>query len=884
MTMQYTCCDELRRSVLADPSVNINGIDHLDVISNLVSHKDRNRTILKVRFFKPLEGTPLEKNSTALKHLKVLGGEKIRNIVVRSFKVLPGDGRTARLQLSSEGDLSLYCLAVVKGQEDDLDPEGALPGFDPVLSRVEFRFRPECMNVVCGEAKVCPAEAATEPEIDYLAKDYTSFRNLMLERISLICPEWKERNAADPGVALIDLLAYVGDYLSYQQDAIATEAYIETAHKRISVRRHARLVDYFMHDGCNSRVLVQVRVNSDIYGTSDDPALPKHTRLLSRIENLPERLPIGFDSADRAQAVFETMHPVISLYENQNEMEFYTWGKKECCLARGATSATLEGDHTNLEKNSILIFQEVLGPKTGNAEDADPGHRIAIKLIKKPVLSFDPIGNMLKKDVDKSLRDKPLAVTEIVWGEQDALPFPICVSSTKIEEHSTTTLERISIALGNMVVADHGLTARPGKNMGLTPEERKSDRLMRLLSEHGYRVEDCESIGTVPESRLRRHPIESSPHCRKETALIILPRYYPSLDQSPLTMTASLDEESAFNLRQSVSHDAEPSMFLIQAICNPSNGYIQSCEVWNWRRDLISSKKSDRHFTVEVDNAGRAFIRFGDGVYGMAPSVGTKFYAIYRIGNGTSGNIGAESIRHILSDNSAVLFAWNPLPAIGGTEPESMDSVRMKCPMAFRNQERAVTPEDYASIVLRRPDIQMAVASLRWTGSWNTIFLTVDRKGGLEVDDEFKEGLVKYLEDFRMAGQDLEIEGPEYVSLDLNILVCVKPEYFTDQIRDAIMKVLSNRTLSDGRRGVFHPDNLTFGQPVYTSTIYEAAMSIEGVESVKIIWLKRMDSNDMTDIANDGMLALRRLEIARLDNDPSLPERGILRLDIHGGR
>ena len=72
-------------------------------------------------------------------------------------------------------------------------------------------------------------------------------------------PEWRERNAADLGIALVEVLAYVGDRLCYAQDAVATEAYLGTARRRASVRRHARLVDYAMHDGANARVWVQVR-------------------------------------------------------------------------------------------------------------------------------------------------------------------------------------------------------------------------------------------------------------------------------------------------------------------------------------------------------------------------------------------------------------------------------------------------------------------------------------------------------------------------------------------------------------------------------------------------------------------------------------------------
>ena len=72
-------------------------------------------------------------------------------------------------------------------------------------------------------------------------------------------PDWTERHVPDLGITLVELLAYVGDYLSYYQDAVATEAYLDTARRRISVRRHVRLVDYRMHDGCNARAWVSCR-------------------------------------------------------------------------------------------------------------------------------------------------------------------------------------------------------------------------------------------------------------------------------------------------------------------------------------------------------------------------------------------------------------------------------------------------------------------------------------------------------------------------------------------------------------------------------------------------------------------------------------------------
>ena len=66
------------------------------------------------------------------------------------------------------------------------------------------------------------------------------------------------RNVSDLGITLLELLAYEGDHLSYFQDAVANEAYLDTARQRSSAKKHARLVDYPMHDGRNGRSCTSV--------------------------------------------------------------------------------------------------------------------------------------------------------------------------------------------------------------------------------------------------------------------------------------------------------------------------------------------------------------------------------------------------------------------------------------------------------------------------------------------------------------------------------------------------------------------------------------------------------------------------------------------------
>ena len=198
------------------------------------------------------------------------GGERIRDLDVTQVGVVdsatlpfpelgpvspPGEN-ILLVEVAEPGDFSTYTLRLIQ----DEDHAGPPAGFDPILSAVDFSFKVACPgDFDCQARSVCPPEPRTEPEINYLAKDYASFRQLMLDRLAVVAPQWRERLAADLGMVLVELLAYVGDYLSYQQDAVATEAYLRTARRRSSVRRHARLVDYSMHDGCNARVWVHLR-------------------------------------------------------------------------------------------------------------------------------------------------------------------------------------------------------------------------------------------------------------------------------------------------------------------------------------------------------------------------------------------------------------------------------------------------------------------------------------------------------------------------------------------------------------------------------------------------------------------------------------------------
>jgi predicted phage baseplate assembly protein len=306
-------------------------------------------------------------------------------------------------------------------------------------------------------------------------------------------------------------------------------------------------------------------------------------------------------------------------------------------------------------------------------------------------------------------------------------------------------------------------------------------------------------------------------------------------------------------------------------------------DTWTPEADLLGSEGDAPQFVVEVEHDGTATLRFGDGVHGRRPDAGTSFVVTYRVGNGAARNVGAGAIAHAVTTNTAILRPTNPLPATGGIDPEAPDAVRRDAPEAYLVQERAVTRDDYASVSERDRHIQRAAATFRWTGSWYTVFVTADRLGGLTVDAEFEAELRTHLEPFRMAGYDLEIDAPRFVPLEVALFMCVEPDYFRSHVKAAVLDVLSSGVRVDGTLGFFHPDRFTFGSSVYLSAIVAATQAVPGVQSVTPTTFQRQ-RDDTTNALDSGFLEMAPLEIARLDNDPSFPDRGILELTMGGGK
>jgi hypothetical protein len=802
---QLFCPDDARRKLVRESALN--AIDFLEVLPS-------QRTLL-IQCFGSVEGLDAH-------HVLVEGGVRVRGIEVQwaqaASELTPGrlradeqaridqlDDKTTALvvRTSCSGDFSTYTLRLV---ESPARPDEPAPGFDIVLSAVPFSFKVDCpTDFDCATETRCEDVEAPPPQIDYLAKDYSSVRRLIFDRLSVLVPDWRERNPADVLVTLVELLAYSADRLSYFQDAVATEAYLGTARRRASVRRHARLIDYLMHDGASARAWLVVEAGAG----GDGAELPRGTMVLTGEIGAQTTIAAGDvgTALTRGATAFETLH-ALALKHAHDRIALYDWGDDSCCLPAGATRATLVGTAQALRLGigDVLVLEEVRDPGSSSAADADPTHRHAVRLVRAPVARVD------------SAPAVPVDVVEVEWDAADALPFA--------QRLTTVRGEQACVARGNVVLADHGATT-------LTLEGRI----------------EAETIGI---------PVDGRP-------------FRPRLRRRPVSQAQPYEDRAARRLPAAAATSVDPRAAL------PAVAVFAAGERWEPQRELLNSDRFAPSFVVECEEDGSADLRFGDGVLGRAPTPDVTFSATYRTGTGRAGNVGAGVLTRVVTtlDVDAV---WNPLPAVGGADPEPLEQVRLYAPQAFRTQKRAVTVADYAAFAERHPQVQKAGATRRWTGSWYTIFITVDRVGGHEIDDAFEDELRAFLDPFRLAGQDLEIDGPSFVALELSLAACVAPGYVRGNVRAALIEAFSSPT----PRGFFHPDHFTFGQPVYVSAIVATAMGVAGIEWVQVTALHRA-GEPAGNALEAGQLDVGRLEIVRLDNDPNRPENGRLELDLKGG-
>ena len=700
---------------------------------------------------------------------------------------------------------------------------------DPVLSRIAVNFKVGCRS----DQDCLPGEGPEPPvpgiPIDYLAKDWPSFRRAMLDRMAATAPGWTERSAADAMVAVVEALAYEADRLSYLQDAVSTEVTLSTARRRTSLRRHARLLDYQVHEGCNARTWLALEVAAA--SAADGAVLPRGTMVAAlgrgaEVVIAPDIAPERLSGA----VVMETMH-AVTLTAPCSRIALYDWSGGLPLLPEGSMAATLvAAPGLVVNPGDVLIFEEIADPGTGVAADRDLAKRAAVRLTEV-VAAADPLDGT--------------AILMVAWAAEDAMPFTLTLSAEALVG-GVAQVVAAARARGNVVLADHGRSF-PGAP-GLAP--------------------------AIPVAGLAYRPVLD----RRD--LVFAEPFYPAR-AAALPARSLLRQEPRRALPAVTLSGAGSVGVGVAGEVGGEVGVGGGGEIWRPVRSLLGADRFAREFVVETEPGEPPALRFGSGIEGAAPRIGLALTATLRVGAALAGNLGAESLTSIVSTLTGITSVTNPLPAEGGTARETAEEIRRYAPQAFRTQARAVTVADWVEKAEAFAEVDRAMAELRWTGSWYTVFLTIDRSGGQPVrgDPGFAAALLAHLDQFRVAGYDLDLRDPVALPLDIELMVCLQRGYVAGDLRGRLREVFGLAHQTNGQRGLFHPDNFTFGDPLYLSQIYAAAMALDGVASVSAKVFHPRGRPASGEIAA-GVIRPAQQAILRCDSDPNRPENGVLSFDI----
>ena len=735
----------------------------------------------------------------------ITGGDSIPAIPVAAIDETADWGTDAEgrplltLRAAVEGDFSEYLLTL-----------SGSPALDLMFQTSRFSFKANCPDDFdCAPAPVvCPPDDTPLPPIDYLAKDFASFRRALLDYSALRYPEWRERSEADVGLMVAEALSATADELSYLQDRVVAEAALETATQRRSLVSLARLVDYEPRPATSATTLLQLDVAATL-------ALAPGARIFA-------------PTPDGGRAPFEVgtgltdpnTYPVSNLWNFG--IQPYWFDDSEQCWPQGATDLWVQGIGYGFTAGQPLLIQTDL-----------PGESL------RQVVHLTAPG---AESVDELFGPTP--VTHLTWGPDEALPRGLDLTRTQLG--------------GNVVPATQGARVSEVFAVGTAPP----------------------SASAVPLTIARRGPNgdDAGPNWVFR---------YP-LGQAPLAWLAVAGDASQSPTPEILVGQTLPTprpwTFAPGGLLNsPATSLDFAVDPVAWR--AVGFTNAGRPNQYDIDGDGGDTVRFGDDVFGASPSEQDLFQVTYRVGVGAAGNVAVDTITQVDPAFAAtIVAARNPFPVTDGADAESDGHIVRMAPQAFRAvQFRAVRPEDYEAAAETLPWVQKAGTAFRWTGSWATVFTAVDPRGAEQIALDQEIQLVELLNRRRLAGYESYAPNPIYLSVDLSIAICADDGWLDGDVEAGVLNRLGSATRPNNAQGFFFADRFSFGSPLYRSRLEAAIQAVPGVAGVRqLLYRQRGTFAGYTDLPE--VLTPAPNQILRVDNDPSWPERGVIKVIVEGGR
>jgi predicted phage baseplate assembly protein len=254
-------------------------------------------------------------------------------------------------------------------------------------------------------------------------------------------------------------------------------------------------------------------------------------------------------------------------------------------------------------------------------------------------------------------------------------------------------------------------------------------------------------------------------------------------------------------------------------------------ENWTQVPDFLSSTADDAHYTL---NPVAGIIQFGDGDRGRIPQPTAQVIATeYRSGGGARGNLaGAGTIKSPQTTLVGVDKVTNERPAVGGADEETLDDLKLKAPSLLRRRDRAVTPEDFKSLVEEVGGVAKAKAlplfhpdhpGVSVAGAITVVVVPDNLDKPPKPSGDLISRLCSLLDQKRLLTTEVFVKGPEYQEIRAEARVTANPYASFDTVTLGILKSFDD--LLDPRKG-------EFGRELFPTSLYTAILRVPDVVGV----------------------------------------------------
>lgn len=627
--------------------------------------------------------------------------------------------------------------------------------------------------------------------------DDRRFEELMEDlrkRIPVHDDAWTDHNAHDPGITILELLAWLAESYGYQLDQV-TDAHLH---------KYADLVGATPRPPRRATVRLALSAGDGLDGRE----LPAGTPVLAEeapgeTEPFETTGSLTLTAASVADVVSEhpdgrTDHSREQADEGRQYRAFGAEAGPDCALYLGFDGDPFAGGALDL----FVDFHEEDLPAPAGADA--PGRSI----------EADGTGGGTDAEGPTDGGIETYAVRDTAFRPSIAVDWQYCTNPDSwYEESAWADLE---VAVDRTMAFYRGGRVRLERPDGWT--EGRTGPATILGREPARYWLRCVTRARAGEDERYEVP----PRLDAVRTNVVGAAHRESTDAAELTRedgagtTAEPGQRFAFPSGRAPAHAASVSV---------------GGEPWTEVEDFDASGPTDRHYVLDPA-AGE--VRFGDGRRGAIPGPGQPVLAhdvVY--GGGPAGNVPAGADWQITADRFRGVDAAALSPPEGGREAEPIEETLARAIEERSVAHRAVTAADYRDLATRTPGLRVARAAALVGGS-GPVRLVVVPYSPPPVErpvptSGFLDAVERFVGERLLLTEQVRVLAPQYVPVDVTAEVHLAGDAGVEPERRAAERDIES--FLDPLRG-FEGDGWPFGRPVYESELYEVLESRDGIDSV----------------------------------------------------